>query len=77
MCQSFLPLMRAKGRIVNISSVASDLGAYSPRLQQKFRDPELTLSELEALMKEYQVCPPRGSSSVPYDLDQMVFESNT
>ena len=47
--------MSKRGRIVNLSSVASSLGQYSKRIQQQFRSPNMTLEDLEALLQEYQV----------------------
>ena len=55
MCQSFIPLLRKDGRIVNVSSTASSLGEYGDVLQQRFRNPKMTLEELEEMMQEYQV----------------------
>lgn len=54
MCQIFRPLLRPHGRIVNVSSTASSLSNYSPALQSRFRNPTMTLSDLESMMDEYQ-----------------------
>lgn len=53
-CQTFLPLMAENGRVVNVSSVGSSLNIYSPTIQQRFRNPEMTLQELEDMAREYQ-----------------------
>jgi carbonyl reductase 1 len=55
MCQAFIPLIGKNGRIVNLSSFGSSLSHYSPAIQARFRDPKLTLEELEILAQEYQV----------------------
>ncbi|KAJ5427397.1 hypothetical protein N7465_002467 [Penicillium sp. CMV-2018d] len=52
-CQAFLPIMRKTGRIVNVSSLASQLKHFHPRLQARFLKPDLTLTELNALVDEY------------------------
>lgn len=63
MCTSLLPFLRQSpigGRIVNLSSVASSLKMYSPAMRARFRNPDLTFPELEAILKEYEVssqCP--------------------
>ncbi|KAI4273403.1 MAG: hypothetical protein LQ337_004663 [Flavoplaca oasis] len=55
MCQTFIPLLRKTGRIVNVSSTGSSLGGYSGEIQQRFRNPHMTLPDLEQMMNEYQV----------------------
>ncbi|KAL8964546.1 MAG: hypothetical protein Q9183_004379 [Haloplaca sp. 2 TL-2023] len=55
MCRTFIPLLRAKGRIVNVSSTGSSLSGYSKELQERFRNPNMTLQDLEQMMIEYQV----------------------
>ena len=55
MCQAFLPLLKKDGRIVNVSSVGSSLERYSDGIKQQFRDPNLTLQDLEGMMEKYQV----------------------
>lgn len=57
MCQTFLPLVSSsdkQGRIVNISSVGSSLHIYNKAVQQRFRNPDMTLKDLEQLAQEYQ-----------------------
>ena len=54
MCQTFIPLLREDGRIVNVSSTGSSLNQYSKDIQQRFRNPKMTLIDLENLLKEYQ-----------------------
>lgn len=55
MCQTFIPLLSDTGRIVNLSSVASTLKPYSEQIRQRFRDPNMTLEELERLAQDYEV----------------------
>ena len=55
MCQTFLPLLRKSGRIVNVSSTGSSLSQYCKEIQQRFRSSKMTLDDLEELMQEYQV----------------------
>lgn len=54
-CQAFLPIMPANGRsrIVNVTSGACQLGNYSPAIQQRFRDPSMTLETLGHMAMEY------------------------
>ena len=47
--------MRKKGRIVNVSSLASQLKHFHPHLQARFLKPSLTFTELNALVDEYSV----------------------
>ena len=51
--RALLPLIRAHGRIVNVSSMASRLSQVSVDLQHKFSDPALIESELVALMQQF------------------------
>lgn len=51
-------MMSKNGRIVNVSSTGSSLTGYSKEIQDRFRSSELTLKDLEQMMKEYQVNPP-------------------
>lgn len=60
MCQTFSALLRPKGRIVNVSSAGSSLNNYSPELQSRFRNPKMTLPELEDMMQEYQAAVNNG-----------------
>ena len=55
MCQTFIPLLRKNGRIVNVSSAGSSLAGYSNDIQQRFRNPKMTLPDLDQMMDEYQV----------------------
>mmetsp|Transcript_13942 Transcript_13942/g.39130 ORF Transcript_13942/g.39130 Transcript_13942/m.39130 type:complete len:279 (+) Transcript_13942:113-949(+) len=53
--ETMLPLLR-KGtdpRIVNVASMAGRLRQISPKLQQKFIDPDLTIPELSQLMGDF------------------------
>jgi carbonyl reductase 1 len=56
MCQTFLSVMRKNGRIVNVSSANSNLNNYSQNIQDRFRNPNKTLQEIETLVEEYEVC---------------------
>ena len=55
MCKTFIPILSPKGRIVNLSSVSSTLKPYSEQIKQRFRNPNMTLQDLEQLSQEYQV----------------------
>ena len=56
MCQHFRPLLnKSTGRIVNVSSIASKLGPYSEGIQSRFRDPNLSLADIDALAEEFLV----------------------
>jgi carbonyl reductase 1 len=52
---AFLPLVRADGRVVNVSSMVSQsaLSRCSAELQQQFLKPDLKLSELSALIEKF------------------------
>ena len=63
MCQTFIPLLRAGGRIVNVSSTASSLSNYSDSIKARFQSSEMTLEELDNMMNEYQECANRGTES--------------
>lgn len=61
MCQTFLPLLsksssssNKKPRIVNVSSVGSSLHIYNPDIRARFRDSEMSLTDLEVLAHEYE-----------------------
>ena len=56
MCQTFLPLMRCGGRLVSLSSVASDLKHYSEPTKARFRDERMTLEDLERIASDFEVC---------------------
>ena len=53
MCQTFIPLLSKNGRIVNMSSIASQLKAYSPEIQARFRDPHATVETLDDIAKDF------------------------
>ena len=55
MCQTFIPLLKNNSRIVNMSSVGSSLNHYSDELKHRFRDPNMTLENLQDMVTEYQV----------------------
>ena len=54
MCQIVIPLLSPHGRIVNLSSVASTLKPYGEQMRQRFRNPGMTLEQLEKLVREYE-----------------------
>lgn len=55
MCQSFLPLIRDHGRVVNISSMTSrsTLRKLSPELQKQFLRDNLTIGDLTNIMDSF------------------------
>ena len=55
MCKTLIPLLSDHGRIVNLSSVSSTLKPYSEQVRQRFRNPDMTLEELEQLVQEFEV----------------------
>ncbi|KAL8691803.1 MAG: hypothetical protein Q9218_003049 [Villophora microphyllina] len=63
MCQTFIPLLSKDGRIVNVSSTGSSLGGYSKEIQDRFRNPKMTLPDLEQMMNEYQEAANNGTES--------------
>ncbi|KAL8850625.1 MAG: hypothetical protein Q9221_004411 [Calogaya cf. arnoldii] len=63
MCQTFIPLLRENGRIVNVSSTGSSLAGYSNEIQQRFRNPQMTLPDLDQMMDEYQESANNGTES--------------
>jgi hypothetical protein len=50
-----IPLLSKDGRIVNLSSVSSTLKPYHEQIRQRFRDPNMTLEDLEQLVQEFEV----------------------
>ena len=53
MCLTFLPLMARNGRIVNLSSGSGELQYYPATLANRFRDPKITVDQLNELAEEY------------------------
>uniref|UniRef100_A0A8C5E6Q0 carbonyl reductase (NADPH) n=2 Tax=Gouania willdenowi TaxID=441366 RepID=A0A8C5E6Q0_GOUWI len=55
MLTHFLPIVRAGGRVVNVSSLNSvfSLNNCSPALQQRFRSEDITEDELVGLMQQF------------------------
>ncbi|KAF7591609.1 hypothetical protein BBP40_001309 [Aspergillus hancockii] len=49
----FIPIMRGRGRIVNLSSQSGQLKHYHPDIQTRFLMSDLTVEELSALISEY------------------------
>lgn len=66
MCQRFIPLLAPDGRIVNLSSVASSLKAYSEDIQRRFRNPNIQVDDLERLSSDFLVCPSAHPSHLYY-----------
>lgn len=57
MCRAFIPLLSDHGRIVNMSSVASQLHIYSKHNQARFRGTN-SIAEVEDIAKDYMVSNP-------------------
>ncbi|KAL9047342.1 MAG: hypothetical protein Q9214_000054 [Letrouitia sp. 1 TL-2023] len=55
MCRALIPLLKKGGRIVNVSSKASSLKSYSGEIQQRFRDPNMSLHSIEQLLRDFQI----------------------
>ncbi|XP_026210333.1 carbonyl reductase [NADPH] 1-like [Anabas testudineus] len=55
MLTHFLPIIKAGGRVVNVSSIVSSraLNQCSPALQQRFRSEDITEEELVGLMQQF------------------------
>ena len=53
-CQDLLPLIRARGRLVNVSSMAGSLHKFSPKLQTTFRLAS-TVEQVTKLMEVFKV----------------------
>lgn len=45
--------MRSQGRIINLSSIASQLKAYSPTVATRFRNPQASKADLDSLATNY------------------------
>lgn len=73
MCQHFLPLISQNGRIVNLSSIASKLGPYSDTIQSRFRDPKLSLADVDKLAEEFLVCKRFTLPVVPRNETLLIF----
>lgn len=54
-CQTFIPIMRPGGRIVNLSSQSGQMHYFAPELRRRFLEPDLTLAQLGDLVAEYSV----------------------
>uniref|UniRef100_A0A1B6ITF8 carbonyl reductase (NADPH) n=1 Tax=Homalodisca liturata TaxID=320908 RepID=A0A1B6ITF8_9HEMI len=53
-CEALFPLLRPHARVVNLSSSCGLLcNIPSPELRKRFKDPNLTISQLNILMKEF------------------------
>jgi len=62
MCQSIIPLLSKNGRVVNVSSIASQLSQhYSSEIQARFRDPAANLASLSALASDFLATIPSHS----------------
>ncbi|GAB7349820.1 hypothetical protein MBLNU459_g0528t2 [Dothideomycetes sp. NU459] len=63
MCQALLPLLSKTGRIVNMSSTASNLKIYSPEVRSRFRNPDMTIPELDRIAQDYLDAVAQGRES--------------
>jgi len=61
--QTFLPLLRRNGRLVNLSSMAGKTGKYSPALQDRFKHVK-SVDEVNSLMTEFKSCAANGIESL-------------
>lgn len=65
-CLGLLPLLRkhagSEARIVNLSSTGSALHHYSDKVKAQFRNPELTLEELDALAMKFKAAKEGGTA---------------
>jgi len=59
-CEQFLPLLRADGRVVVVSSAAGPIfvSGCSPERQKQFTNPEATAHDIDELLKECQTVKP-------------------
>lgn len=57
MCQTFLPQLSNTGRIVSLSSVASNINIYSEEIQNRFRS-AATIADLEQIAQDFEVSNP-------------------
>ena len=55
MCENVIPHLSINGRIVNISSQSSHINEYGATIRARFRNPDITFPELEALLDDYLV----------------------
>ncbi|XP_057704980.1 carbonyl reductase [NADPH] 1 [Corythoichthys intestinalis] len=62
MLTHFLPLIKAGGRVVNVSSFVSvrSLNMCSPQLQERFRSEDITEEELTGLMEDFVALAKKG-----------------
>lgn len=57
MCQTFLPQLSNTGRIVSLSSVASNINIYNEEIQNRFRS-AATIADLEQIAQDFEVSIP-------------------
>jgi carbonyl reductase 1 len=57
--QSFIPLLKPAGRVVNVASVAGKLNKYSPTIRNRFLKAS-TVAEVTTLMEEFTAAVARG-----------------
>lgn len=57
MCQTFLPQLSNTGRIVSLSSVASNINIYNEEIQNRFRS-AATIADLEQMAQDFEVSIP-------------------
>ncbi|KAL9531796.1 Carbonyl reductase [NADPH] 3 [Sphaerulina musiva] len=53
MCQTFLPQLSNTGRIVSLSSVASNINIYNEEIQNRFRS-AATIADLEQIAQDFE-----------------------
>jgi carbonyl reductase 1 len=61
--RAFLPIVKANGRIITVSSGAGELGSsYSTSIKQRFMKEDLSLKELDGLAEEFFLAVGAGTS---------------
>jgi len=50
--ETFIPLLKPHGRVVNVSSAAGSLGKYPAALQSRFRNPS-SVEDITKIMEEF------------------------
>jgi carbonyl reductase 1 len=59
-CQTFIPLVRPGGRVVNMSSTLGTIGKYSQALQGRFKAVS-SINDVTALMEEFKQSAAKGT----------------
>lgn len=55
MCDSFMPMVKAGGRIVNVASVGGHLNGYSAEIKKRIQGATSSTSDVMELVTEYEV----------------------